>query len=243
MIWIIGGTSETRELLKKFSDENIEDYIVTVVSEEGLLQIPEYRNKAVIRKMNFEEMKKFIDEEKISTAVDMSHPFAKEVSRNAKKAAEEREISYIRFIRDEADVSNCRNFENIETLKEYLSEIEGTVFFTTGSKDIGEFESVRGNNRFVYRILPAQYGIDICRENNIALKDIVAVLGPFSKDFNKAFFENYKADYAVMKNSGNSGGTQEKIDACLELGIEPLVLKRDREEGTGSIDEILEMIL
>lgn len=243
MIWIIGGTIDSRILIQKMEEIGLKNYIVTVTTEEGFNQIIEYKSNVIIRTMKSEDMKKFIIDRKIDKIIDASHPFAKEVSKNARKVAKEINIKYIRYLRDEIDLSNTVSFESKHQLKKYLKNIKGNIFFTTGSKDIQEYERVKGNNRYIYRILPAQFSLDICKKNNIELKNIVALLGPFTKEFNKAFFENYRTDYVVMKDSGNTGGTKEKIDACLELGIIPLVIKRDIEEGISDLDKIMEMIL
>src|SRR5699024_7717086 len=124
----------------------------------------------------------------------------------------------------------------------YISHIKGTVFFTTGSKNIGDFEKLRGNNRFVYRILPAIESIEECKKHNIGLKDIVAVLGPFSKEYNKIMFKEYDVDYVVMKDSGHEGGTIEKLEACEDLGIMPIIIGREDEEGVNDLDLIEEKI-
>ena len=67
-------------------------------------------------------------------------------------------------------------------------------------------------------------------------------MGPFSKKFNKAMFAEYDVDYVVMKDSGREGGTIEKIQACGELGIIPIIIGRRDEEGIYDIDEIENII-
>ncbi len=252
MIWIVGGTSETRELLDLIEDrcndmKNIR-IIITVATEEGKKQIEMNRNDklcnyeiAVIR-MGTLEMEQFIEENQIKTVVDLSHPYAVEVSKNAREAASNKGCKYIRFVREEADTEDTVILKDTDEARNYLSEVDGTVFFTTGSKDIPVFESERKNNRFIYRILPAEQGIRICKDNDIDLKDIVGIMGPFSKEFNTAMFRNYEADYVVMKNSGKSGGTLEKIEACKELGIKALLIGRPEDNGIRSLREIVELI-
>ncbi len=70
------------------------------------------------------------------------------------------------------------------------------------------------------------------------MKDIVAVLGPFSIEYNKAMFKEYNVDYVVMKDSGKEGGTLNKIKACEELDIKPIIIGRDEEEGYHNLDFI-----
>ncbi len=233
MIWIIAGTSEARELISRIQD--LDDYIATIATDGG----KEFLNseKVKIGRMNYEQMVDFCKENNISLIVDLTHPYAKIVSKNAKKVEKQLNIKYIRYVRDKVDTtSNNIYLSSYEEAYEYLSNIEGTVFFTTGSKNIGDFEKVRGNNRFIYRILPTMDSIAECKKYDILMKDIVAVLGPFSTQYNKAMFEEYNADYVIMKDSGEKGGTMEKINACEELGITPIIIGREEEKGIKDLD-------
>lgn len=235
MIWIIAGTSEGREIIDRIKDLN--SYIVTVATDQGKEFISS--DKLVVGRMDYNEMKNFSIKNNISLIVDMTHPYAKIVSSNAKKLAKEEEIKYIRYVREKTkETSNGIYLNNYKEAYEYLSRIKGTVFFTTGSKNIGEFEKVRGNNRFIYRVLPALESIRICNNYNISIKDIIAILGPFSSEYNKIMFHEYSADYVIMKDSGVKGGTAEKIRACEELKIFPIIIGREMEKGISSLDEI-----
>lgn len=238
MIWIIGGTSETKELLKSMKRD---DYVVTVTTYAGMELLKGYN--AIESKMDLEEMEEFISKNEIKIAVDMSHPFAYEASGNGKRACKNAGIKYIRYKRERTAESYGMWFACLEDLKLYLSEAVGTVIFTTGIKNIPEFESVRGENRFIYRVLPTTFSIERCAESGVKMENIMAALGPFKVEFNMAIFHNYGADFVVMKDSGPHGGTAEKIEACRRLNIEPLVLeRRDFEAGANTISEILEMI-
>lgn len=239
MIWIIGGTRETRKLVDRIRD--IDNYIVTIATDSGreFINTP----NLIVGRMNYEEMLRFIDEKGISLIVDLSHPYAKVVTQNAKKAAEYKDIKYIRYIREKTTLETKSIYLNShEECYNYLTKVKGIVFFTTGSKNIGDFEKVRGNNRFIYRILPAIESIKECKKYGISLKDIVAVLGPFSKDYNKIMFKEYTVDYVVMKDSGREGGTVEKVLACKELGITSIIIGREEEQGLSNMDSIEKII-
>lgn len=239
MIWIIGGTSEAREIVDRIKD--LDNYIVTIATDGGR----EFVNsdKLLVGRMDYQEMIRFCEENDISLIVDLTHPYAKIVSENAKKVAKSLEIYYIRYMRDKIEPRiNAIYLNSYEEAYDYLSGISGTVFFTTGSKNIGDFENVRGENRFIYRILPAMESIEECKRHNVQMKDIVALLGPFSKEYNKAMFKEYKPQYCVMKDSGDKGGTLEKLQACEELGIIPIVICREDEKGINDLD-IIEKII
>lgn len=74
------------------------------------------------------------------------------------------------------------------------------------------------------------------------MSNIVAILGPFTKELNKAMLENYRPDYCVMKDSGQAGGTKEKIQACQDLSIKALIIGREEEEGISDLG-IIEKII
>ncbi len=239
MIWIIGGTSEAREILERIKDLN--NFIITIATVDGK-EFFDTDNLKVGR-MTYGEMEDFALYNNISLIVDLSHPFAKIVSDNAKKLAKSLDIDYIRYTRSKSNISRRGLiFSDYEEAYEYIKDIDGSVFFTSGSKNIKDFEKVRGSNRFIYRILPALESLEICKANNISMKDIVAVLGPFSKEFNIAMLREYKPKYCVMKDSGDEGGTNEKIQACEDLGIIPLIISREDEEGIRNLDEIEKII-
>lgn len=239
MIWIIGGTSEGRIIIENISDLN--NFLVTIATDGGR----EFFNtdNLVVGRMTYAEMVNFGEQNKVSMIVDLTHPYAKIVSDNAKKVAKELEVSYIRYVRKISEVSkNSIYLRSYQESYEYLSKINGTVFFTTGSKNVGDFEKVRGDNKFVYRILPAIESLEICKTYNIAMKDIVAILGPFSIEFNKTMLKEYHADYCLMKDSGKPGGTLEKIEACEELGVIPIIIGREQEQGIYELKRIEEII-
>lgn len=236
MIWIIGGTSEARELINRLG--NRDDYIVTIATEGGRDFLES--NNIFVGRLNKDQMIQFVKENNIQTIVDLSHPYAKIVTNNARSISKELKINYLRYVRNKTEYGeDVISLNSYEECYKYLEKIIGTVFFTTGSKNIGDFEKVRGNNRYIYRVLPALESIEICRENNIHMRDIVAILGPFSKEFNKIMLSTYKADYCVMKDSGNVGGTIEKIEACKEIGIKSIIITREEEVGFTDIGEIL----
>lgn len=240
MIWIIGGTSEARELVDRLKTKV--NYIVTIATEGGKEFLDS--ENVYVGRLKKEEMSQFATQRDVSAIVDLSHPYAQIVSKNAKEISDELGIEYLRFVRSKSNHStDVISLSSYEECYNYLEGIEGTVFFTTGSKNIGDFEKVKGNNRFIYRILPAYESIMECRKFDIKMENIVALLGPFSLEFNKSMFYEYGADYVIMKDSGTKGGTMEKLNACKELGIRAVIIDRDKEDGFYSLDALEEIII
>ncbi len=193
--------------------------------------------------MDRDEMTAFIISNKTDLIVDASHPYAFEVSENAREAAELTGVEYLRFSRSKSNVERAHRVESMDECLEFLKGVSGCVFFTTGSNHIEDFENVRGENRFVYRVLPTKESMEICRKNNVALKDIIGLLGPFSLEMNLSMFGEFKPDYVVMKNSGRRGGTEEKLEACHRLGIDPVIIQRKDETGFSDLDELIKYVM
>ena len=238
MIWIIGGTSEAREFLTLIKDRM--PYVITVATECGSQAIGD--DNVIQERLDHEGMVGLIHEKSIGTVVDLSHPYAVDVSRIAKEAAMETNTRYFRYVRPKTEDKSAIHFDTLEQCRDYLSNQNGTVFFTTGSKNIGDFEPIKGQNRFVYRVLPALFSIKECNRHSVDLADIVAMRGPVSEELNIAMFREYQTDFVVMKDSGIKGGTPEKINACRQLGIKALIIGRVPESGIGSLDELLQAI-
>jgi precorrin-6A/cobalt-precorrin-6A reductase len=240
LIWIIGGTSEAKHLISQLRGKR--EFVATVATYSGaeVLQGQE----AVIGRMDYDAMLQFIKGKAIDTVVDMSHPYATEVSENAKAASAATGAAYIRFVRKSSAMVDCIFVESVEKCASYLEKVKGCIFFTTGIKNIRDFEGVKGTNRFVYRVLPSIFSIQECVQFNIRMEDIIAILGPVSEDMNYQMFKDYKAEYVVLKDSGKEGGTLDKINACKRLGITPIVILRQCEEkGIDDMDELIRFFI
>lgn len=239
MIWIIGGTCETVELVEKIRGKM--EYIITAATEAEREFLDD--EHLIVCRMDEKEVENFIHHNSIDLMVDLSHPFATEITKIAREAAEEFNIDYIRYVRRKTkDIEDCIYLDSISRCREFLKGVNGCVFFTTGSKNIKDFEPVRGSNRFVYRVLPTVESIAECQKNNVKLRDIIAALGPFSEELNLAMFKEYGADYVVMKDSGKEGGTDEKIKACRRLRIKAVIIGRQNEKGAEDLDAVINLI-
>jgi precorrin-6A/cobalt-precorrin-6A reductase len=240
MIWIIGGTAETARVIASIRGQAA--YIVTVATETGRAMLPDDSHTLVAR-LDYAAMLAFLQARDIRLTVDLSHPYAATVSRNARRACQTANVRYIRFIRAPSDVAGAVYLASTEDCVAWLRAVRGCVFFTTGSTHIAEFQQVRGDNRFVYRVLPTPESLAACAANQVALSDIVALLGPVSAALNAAMFAEYQAAYVVMKNSGQAGGTPEKLTACQQLGITPVIIGRPPDEGVSDLEAVVHLIV
>ena len=242
MIWVIGGTKDSRDFLEKFAsaDKNI---IVSTATEYGGKLLEGLPVKVISEKLPLETMRVFIEKNSIDIIVDMSHPYAFEVSKNAMRAAEEFSIPYYRFEREEIQIIPDRfsEFENIDDLVKYCDGLEGNILVTLGSNNIEHFAEVKELKKFYFRILPKWDMVKKCEDNGILPKNIIAMQGPFSLNMNKAMIEQLNIKYLVTKKGGDTGGEKEKTDACNEKGIEVILLDKPKIQYPNCYNNIDEL--
>ena len=227
MIWVIGGTKDSRDFLEKFIkyDNNI---IVSTATEYGAKLIENLPIKISSEKMDKEAMLKFVDDNKITKVIDISHPYAFEVSKNAMKVAEEKNIKYFRFEREEVNIlpKKYKKFEDIESLIKYIENLEGNILVTLGSNNVPLFKGLKNLSDIYFRILPRWDMVKKCEDNNILPKNIIAMQGPFTENMNIAMMEQFNIKYLITKKTGDTGGEREKVSACDKLDVEIIYLEK-----------------
>lgn len=246
-ILVFSGTTEGRSLVEILSQNGIE-CDVCVATEYGEQVMPELENvKLMVGRLTLEEMKLLLEGENYEVVIDATHPFAELVSGNIKEAAEECDLRYIRLKRstsyNDKVSSKIRCFENNEQCRAALSKTKGAILLTTGSKELAHYckdEELR--KRLYVRVLPGEESVKLCYENGLVGKQIIAMQGPFSLEMNKAIIDQYGIDIMVTKESGKTGGADEKLKAAEECGIEAFMISNpDKAVGYSFEDTIHEL--
>lgn len=240
MIWVVGGTSDTRMLLDKLlkiCDKS--KIIVSVTTEYGEKLILDYKIKISNKTLEKSDIQNFIKENNITTIIDTSHPYAQNVSKNIIDTIELSDIKYFRYERSSTAKYDGLEFEDLETLIEYvnLNLKNKTILSTLGTKSLDQLSKITDNKLFV-RVLPTLKSIEKSEKLGFLPNQIIAIQGPFSKALEKEMLIHYKIDFVLTKESGIVGGTQEKVDACKELGIQILTLSRPKMEYPNKYDDI-----
>ena len=227
MIWVIGGTKDSRDFLEKFIKYD-NDIVVSTATEYGAKLIENLPIKISSEKMDKEAMLKFVDDNKITKVIDISHPYAFEVSKNAMKVAEEKNIKYFRFEREEVNIlpKKYKKFEDIESLIKYIENLKGNILVTLGSNNVPLFRSLKNLSNIYFRILPRWDMVKKCEDNNILPKNIIAMQGPFTENMNIAMMEQFNIKYLITKKTGDTGGEREKVSACDKLDVEIIYLEK-----------------
>lgn len=243
MIWVIGGTKDSRDFLEQMVEVTC-DIVVTTATEYGGKLLANLPFKVVCSKLTYPMMLEFVDRENINMIVDLSHPYAIEVSQNAMGVAKEKNIDYFRFEREEISFlpQKYSEFDNIVELVKYIEKVNGNVLVTLGSNNIPHFSNLKNLESCFFRILPKWDMVKRCEDAGILPKNIIAMQGPFSKNMNKAMIEQYDIKYVVTKQAGDTGGEREKIEASDEMGAEVVFLVRPNMNYPNCFNDIGELL-
>ena len=231
-VCIFGGTTEGRLLAEYLSDSNVKVDLY-IATEYGEQFVRDLNNVNIHQKrLDKEQMVELFSVNRFDCIVDATHPFAKIVSQNAKKAAELCNIKYYRIIRETNRNNESMYFDSVEDIVAFLNNTEGNILLTTGSKDLDKFISVKNyEERIFVRILPMESSLIRAIELGYSNKNVICMQGPFSEELNAAMLNTIGAKFLVTKESAASGGFNEKVNACIKAKVKCLVLKKPEEEG------------
>ena len=249
MILVLAGTRDGRELAAQLTEAG---YAVTVSVTSGYGRELARQSVSSVHAeaMSQDGLERFIRQNAIDLLVDATHPYAVNVSRNAAAAAARAGISCLRYERPASvlpDYAKLMLVPDMATAAALAVKEGKTIFLTVGSHSLAFFRAaVQGTDcRLIARVLPQPEVIADCLTAGFSPADIVAMQGPFSRELNKSLFREYGADVVVTKNSGAVGGTDEKLEAAMELGLKLVVAGRPalfQKEFFTSIPEIVKYI-
>lgn len=230
MIWVIGGTKDSRDFIESFPFK--EKLVVTTATEYGGKLLENIEDiKVFCKRLDLEGMNKFIEENSINKIIDLSHPYAEEVSRNAIECSRVKEIDYIRFERENlVSEDGVIEFSDLEFMIKYLESLEGNILVTLGSNNLHKFENIKNKSNIYFRILPKWEMIKKAEDLGVLPKNIIAMQGPFSKELNVAMMRQLNIKYIVSKKGGNTGGEREKIESAKDIGAISITLSRPNVE-------------
>ena len=169
----------------------------------------------------------------ITLLVDATHPFACLASQNAMAAAAATGVPYLRLERPATALPDHPLVHEAADLGDCIKKALGlgkVIFSTLGSKNLAPLLAATRPTgaKVVARVLPDSTVIRSCQELGLTPADLVAVQGPCSRELNAALYRQYQAQVVLTKNSGPTGGVEEKIAAALQVGIPIVVWQRPK---------------
>jgi precorrin-6A/cobalt-precorrin-6A reductase len=232
MILVLAGTSDARELALSIKKAGY-NLLTTVVTENAGREMKKAGLDVYVGRLTSEDFVRVIKEQGFRAVVDASHPFAEEASKNALLGAKEADIPYIRYERASQSYEDkgITMVDSYDDAADLAAEKKGVIMLTTGSKTLEIFTRKlldQPDTRVIARMLPRIDNMEKCEKLGFPQKDIVAIQGPFTKEFNLALYKQYGVTTMITKESGKAGSVDEKLEAAIELGIETIMIKRPK---------------
>ncbi|WP_312454407.1 cobalt-precorrin-6A reductase [Pseudescherichia sp.] len=240
-VLVIGGTSDARALCRQLDAAGVK-YTLSVATPAGQQLAGEIAGEVRCGRMESAEIADWLRHHRTRWVIDASHPYAAIVSRNVVEACQRTGVTLSRYQRPEqlAGLTHplLHRVKGIEQACRVAQRLGERVLLTTGSKDLAAWRAGLPNKTLLARVLPVADVMIQCVEAGFGVAEIFALCGPFSAEFNAAFYRQCQADVVITKSSGAEGGYQEKVQPCLDAGIPCIVIARPAALVTG--DELLE---
>jgi len=224
-ILIMGGTKDGIEISKRLKKMGFFT-ITTTKTDYGSKLVEKYSDVVISRESTDKTLKDIIKEYNISVLIDATHPFAVNASKRAIDVSKECNIPYIRYERPHRrynDAIYTKDFE--EASKVALNISKKNILYVGGIKNLETVVKVIGKERLITRVLPTSVPIAL---KLLPSKNVIGMEGVFSKELNKYILLDYNCDVLITKDSGDSGGLNEKVLGAKEANAKVIIVERPK---------------
>lgn len=242
-VLIFGGATEGRLLFEQLRGLGIEASLQVATAYGKELVEEEMPSFVEYGRLDAEGMVRLFEKRLPEMVVDATHPYAVEVTKNLKAACETADIHYLRLSRAASAAEGVILCETIEDAAAWLDQRSGAVLSTIGSKGLHHLKGIRDyENRVYARILPLAEAVEDAVAQGFKGSHLICMQGPFTVEMNLAMLRQYKCDYLLTKDSGASGGFEEKLAAAEQAGAQVVLVGRPSDSGGLSFGQVMKVI-
>ncbi|MDO6512547.1 precorrin-6A/cobalt-precorrin-6A reductase [Neptuniibacter sp. 2_MG-2023] len=226
-ILILGGTSDARKVVAELEKRDLLKSLQVTYSVAGLVRVPEFSCEVISGGFTQRGgLTHYLRELGFDLVIDITHPFALQMSTAAVAACAELAIPCWRFHRSAwqaQEGDQWQLFDNWDGLIK-ATEPYRSIFLTAGQIEkplVDQFKlqaELTGQRQIIRTAAPPKAELP---ETMQWLKAI----GPFNHADEKQLLIQYDVDLLVSKNSGGSA-TEAKLAAARELGVPVFMLER-----------------
>ncbi len=159
--------------------------------------------------------------------LDATHPFAVRITRIAHAVCRRLGVPFVRYQRPDWDPPHgTRLVDSFAEAAELLLSLSKRVLLTIGAKQLKHFAHLQNRLVLIARILPCVASLGQALAAGFTPDRLLCLRPPFSREFNRAVLQEYRADVLLTKASGREGGVVEKVLAAFDLGLEVVMIRR-----------------
>jgi precorrin-6A/cobalt-precorrin-6A reductase len=247
-IFLLGGTSETREIALSLAQAGY-DVLVSTATDIDLDVGKHPRVRRRSGRLDRESMRREIITANASAIVDATHPYAVEVSALAADLASKLGLRRFEYARPSASTARegITLAADHEEAAAVACRLGRPVLLTIGSKNLGSYArqaKLCGAEIFA-RVLAEKRSVEACLSLGLDREHIITGRGPFSTEENRETIRKFNIGVLVTKDSGAAGGVTEKLEAARMEGCRVVMIMRPEQEGGtrfSSVQKLIEAI-
>lgn len=249
MILLLGGTSDTAPLAEQLAQAGLRVLVSTATDQELFVgDHPGIRRRH--GRLDEQGLAELARRECIRTIVDVTHPYATDVRRNARTAAMRLGIPYLTFVRPPAVDDNgvVRLVSGHPEAAELAFSHRRAVLLTTGANHLADYALQAGRTGLplYVRILSRRESLAKCRNRGIPEERIITGRGPFSVEENRRDIQRAQAGVLVTKDGGSASGVSAKLEAARLENCCVIAVRRppvEVENTYSSLDELAHQVI
>ena len=230
MILILGGTTEGRIAVRTLEEAGKPFYYSTKGDEQEVTMHHGIRLQGAMDELDLERCCR---EYNIQLLVDAAHPFAEQLHRTVEKVADTLDLYVIRFERiypprDEEHITWCDDFE--DAIRQIRKEDIFTLLALTGVQSIAKLKPLWQESACCYfRILNRESSRRLAEREGFPKKYLHYY---HAGEDERILLQRLHPEAILIKESGLSGGFNEKVEAALQEGIRIFAIRRPPMPGS-----------
>ncbi len=224
MILIFGGTTEGRRAVQALEEAGQPFWYSTRGNEQD---IPLVHGTRVTGGMDMTAMRQFVNDHDIRLIIDAAHPFATLLHTYILLTTQHCHIPVIRYERQypphDRDICWCNDYEDaVNRLHEHgITRLLALTGVQTIEKLQGFWKTASGNTCW-FRILDRDHSREIAQRYGFPVSHLVY----YKEEDTRELIQKLQPQAILTKESGMSGGYNEKISAARMAGTKIFVVKR-----------------
>lgn len=222
MILIFGGTTEGRKVVAVCESAAKHFYYSTKTKSQ---KIEMAYGTHITGGLDEKDIIDFCKEKTIKLIIDAAHPFAEVLHQNIAQASRELNIPVVRYERNyPKQEKDLLWFESYSEAIEYLEKNNiDNLLALTGVNTVAKLKPYWQQHYCLFRILDRNESRSIIQKESFPIEQVLYYQ---QGEDETLLFEKFKPQAIITKESGESGGFNEKVIAARNLNIPVLVVKR-----------------
>ncbi|WP_348251289.1 cobalt-precorrin-6A reductase [Leptolyngbya subtilissima] len=229
VLWVIGGTGEAVELAAALAVEQIPCLVtVTTAIAQHAYKKSSYL-RVLVGGLNVASLGEFIQAQHIGAVLDVSHPFAVEISQGAIAATRALNLPYWRYERPAIKTSSNERVYYIEDLQAVLAPevlLKQRTLLTLGYRWLHHFAPWQTQTTLFARILPSSVALEAALLAGFTPDRLIALRPPITAELERALWQQWGITQVITKASGAPGGEDIKCAIAEQLKISLYILNR-----------------